>query len=69
MTFISQAEQDNDIEPFDVDPWAQQLDLQWEKRFEQREPSTEDKVIQVDVGNQVIEGKSCTKSVCFKIKS
>ena len=31
---------------------AKQLDLQWEKRFEQRELPTEDKVIQVDVGNQ-----------------
>ena len=28
MTSISQAKQDEDIEPFHVDPWAQQLDLQ-----------------------------------------
>jgi len=34
------------------EPWAQQLDLRWEKRFEQREPPTEDKVIQVNLGNQ-----------------
>ena len=27
MTFIRQAEQDEDIEPFDAEPWAQQLDL------------------------------------------
>ena len=52
MTSFSQAEQDEDIEPFDVDPWAQQFDLQWEKRFEQHEPPTEDKLIQVDVGDQ-----------------
>jgi len=52
MTSISQAEQDDNIEPFDADPWAQQLDLQWKKSFEQREPPTEDKVIQVDVGDQ-----------------
>ena len=51
MTFISQAEQDEDIEPFDTDLWAQQLDLQWEKHFEQREYLTEDKVIQVYVGD------------------
>jgi len=52
MTSISQTEQDENIKPFDADPWAQQLDLQWEKRFEQYEPLTEDKVIQVDVGDQ-----------------
>ena len=51
MTSISPIEQDENIEPFDNDPWAQQLDLQWEKHFEQREPPTEDKVIQVDVGD------------------
>jgi len=52
MTSNSQTEQDEDLESFNADPWAQQLDLQWEKRFEQCEPLTEDKVIQVDVGNQ-----------------
>ena len=35
-------------EVIDEEPWAQQLDLQWKKRFEQREPPTEDKVIQVN---------------------
>ena len=39
-------------EAIDKKPWAQQLDLQWEKRFEQREPPTEDKVIQVNLGSQ-----------------
>ena len=52
MTSASQVEKEEDIEPFDTDPWAQQLDFQWEKRFGQREPPTEDKVIQVDVGDQ-----------------
>jgi len=46
------VEREEDIEPFDTDPWAQQLDLQWEKHFEQRDPPTEDKVIQIDVGDQ-----------------
>ena len=35
----------NQLEPAEVtdgEPWAQQLDLQWEKRFELREPPTED---------------------------
>ena len=44
---------EEDIKPFDTDPWAQQLDLQWEKRFEQRDPPTENKVIQIDMGDQV----------------
>ena len=52
MTLINQMEQDEDIEPFDTDLWTQQLDLQWKKRFEQREPLTEDKIIQVDVSDQ-----------------
>ena len=29
-----------------------ELDLQWEKRFELREPPTEDKVMQVNLGSQ-----------------
>ena len=52
MTSINQLEQEEAIETFDAEPWAQQLDLQWEKRFEQREPPTKDRVIQVDVGSQ-----------------
>ena len=31
---------------------GQAFDLQWEKRFELREPPTEDKVIQVNLGSQ-----------------
>ena len=38
MTSSSQLEP---AEATDEDPWAQQLDLQWEKRFELREPPTE----------------------------
>ena len=53
MKLISQVEQDEDIGPFDIDPWAQQLNLQWEKHFEQRNPPIEDKVIQNDVGDQM----------------
>ena len=39
MTSSSQLEL---AEATDVEPWAQQLDFQCEKRFEQREPPTED---------------------------
>ena len=52
MTSINQLEQEEAIETFDTEPWAQQLDLQWEKQFEQREPPTENRVIQIDVGSQ-----------------
>ena len=45
MTSISQLEQNEVIETSDTEPWARQLDLQWEKRFEQREPPTKVKVI------------------------
>jgi len=39
-------------EAIDVEPWAQQLDFQWEKRFEQCESPTKNKVIQVNLGSQ-----------------
>jgi len=52
MASTSQVELEEDIEPFDTDPWAQQLNLQWHKRFEQRDPPIEDKVNQIDVGDQ-----------------
>ena len=38
MTSSSQLEP---AEATDEEPWAQQLDLQWEKRFELRDPPTE----------------------------
>jgi len=37
---------------FDAKQWAQQFDIQWERLFEQREPPTEDRVIQVNLGSQ-----------------
>ena len=49
MTSGSQLEP---TEATDEEPWAQQLDFQWEKRFEQREPPTEDKVTQVNLDSQ-----------------
>jgi len=52
MTSISYVEHDEDVEPFDTNLWAQQLNFQWEKRFEQHEPPTKDKVIQVNVSDQ-----------------
>jgi len=49
MTSSSQLEP---AEATDVEPWAQQLDCQWDKQFKQREPPTEDMVIQVNLGSQ-----------------
>ena len=54
MTSTSQVKPEEDIEPFDTDPWAQPLDLQWEKRFEQCNPLTKDTVIQVDAGDPML---------------
>jgi len=45
----------NQLEPVqatDEEPWAQQLDLQWEKQFELCKPPTEDKVMKVNLGSQ-----------------
>jgi len=50
MTSISHMKPEEDIEPFNTDLWAQQLDLQLKKHFEKHDPPTEDKVIQIDVG-------------------
>ena len=68
MTSINQLKQEEAIETFDAEPWAKQLDLQWEKRFEQYELSTKDRVIQVDVGSRdhpkpisIIESLSLTE--------
>ena len=52
MTSIKQLEPEEAIETFDAEPWAQQLDFQWEKQFEQRESPTENRVIQVNLGSQ-----------------
>ena len=45
MISVSQLEPGEAIEIFDIEPWAQQLDLQLEKQFEQCELPTEDMVI------------------------
>jgi len=52
MTSINRLEHEEAIEMFDIEPWAQQVNFQWEKRFEQREPPIEDRMIQVKLGSQ-----------------
>jgi len=51
ITSINHLGHEEAIETFEIEPWAQQLDLHWEKRFEQHEPPTEDRIIQVDLGS------------------
>lgn len=38
MTSASHTEEDENLEPFEDDTWAQQQDMQWKIRFKQREP-------------------------------
>jgi len=54
MTSISQREeyQGVEVEQFDSDPWAQQLNYQWEICFEQCEPTIEDEVVQITIGDK-----------------
>jgi len=52
MIWKSQVEREEDIEPSNTNPWAQQLDLQWKKYFEQCDPPTEYKVIKINLGDQ-----------------
>jgi len=68
MTSTNQLEPREAIETFDAEPWAQQLDLQWERRFKKHEPPTKERVIQVNLGSQdhpkpisISKGLSLTK--------
>ena len=36
----------------DTDPWIKHLNTLWDTRFEQREPPTEDKVVQINLGDE-----------------
>jgi len=36
----------------DTDPWIKHLNTLWDTRFEQREPPTEDKVAQINLGDE-----------------
>ena len=47
-----QEDQTKNMPLLETEPWAQQLDYQWEMHFEQREPPTEDEVIQIELGDE-----------------
>ena len=40
---------DEEMIQSDIDPWIKYLNTLWDIRFEQREPPTEDKVIQINL--------------------
>ena len=46
-------DQDEEMIQSDADPWIKHLNTHWDTRFEQREPPTEDKVVQVNLGDEV----------------
>ena len=53
MATTDYLENDEDDQlPSYPDHWIQHLNSQWDVRFEQREPPTEDKVLQVNMGDE-----------------
>ena len=47
-------DRDEETTQFDTDPWIKHLNALWDTRFEQREPPTEDKVVQINLGVRLI---------------
>jgi len=45
-------EEDEEIIQSDTDPWIKYLNIVWDICFEQREPLTEDKIIQINLGDE-----------------
>ena len=43
---------DEEMIQSDTDPWIKHLNALWDTRFEQREPPTEDKVVQINLGDE-----------------
>ena len=56
MTSVSHQEDEDENEELiqcDTDPWIKLLNTLWDIHFEQREPPTEDKVIQFNLGDDL----------------
>ena len=45
-------DKDEEMIQSDTDPWIRHLNTLWDTRFEQREPPTEDKVAQINLGDE-----------------
>ena len=43
---------DEEMIQSNTDPWIKHLNNLWDTRFEQREPPTEDKVVQINLGDE-----------------
>ena len=43
---------DEEMIQSDTDPWIKHLNNLWDTRFEQREPPTEDKIVQINLGDE-----------------
>ena len=53
MVSTSHPEDENEeIIQSDTNPWIKHLNTPWDIRFEQREPPTEDKVTQINLGDE-----------------
>ena len=44
---------DEEMIQSDTDPWIKHLNTLWDIRFEKREPPTEDKVTQINLGYEI----------------
>ena len=53
MVTVSHLEdRDEEMIQSDIDPWIKHLNILWDTRFEQRKPPTEDKVAQINLGDE-----------------
>ena len=53
MTLTSHLKgRDEEMMQSDIDPWIKHLNTLWDNRFEQHEPPTEDKVTQINMGDE-----------------
>src|SRR5438046_248870 len=50
---LKDMECDDSLLEEDDDPWIRHLNTLWDIRFEQREPPTDDKLLQIDLGDGV----------------
>src|SRR5436190_62627 len=50
---LEDMECDDSLLEDDDDPWIRHLNILWDIRFEQREPPTDDKLVQIDLGDGV----------------
>jgi len=52
-SLLEDEDKDEEMIQPDINPWIKHLNTLWDIRFEQREPPTDDKVIQINLGDEV----------------